>query len=71
MSQGRSLGGILKTQILNFMNQAQNNHGDDHMNLTLSKDPGSGSGLDKTLGHKKPVSLVYEPLMFLVSKRMD
>lgn len=48
MSQGRSLGGILKTQILNIMNQAQNNHGDDHMTLTLSKDLGSGSGHDKT-----------------------
>lgn len=59
MSQGRSLGGILKTQILNIMNQAQNNNGDDHMTLTLSKDLGSGSGHDKTLGHKKPVSLVW------------
>lgn len=59
MSQGRSLGGILKTQILNIMNKAQNNHGDDHMTLTLSKDLGSGSGHDKTLVHKKPVSLVW------------
>lgn len=59
MIQGRSLGGILKTQILNIMNQAQNNHGDDHMILTLSKDLGSESGHDKTLVHKKPVSLVW------------